>query len=119
MKGIMEMRKMRMRGSPLWPDRPTPAPGDEQGEQGRSGGAFWSREKETREGEGTEERGLGTKKTLVACPYGTARPRVQGGGDVAAGQFDAKPRVLLARFSNVSIHKYMYKHSFAKLKKTI
>jgi hypothetical protein len=66
----MEMRKMRMRGSPLWPDWPAPAPGDEQGEQGRSGGAFWSREKETREGEGTEERGLGRKKSWWLAPTG-------------------------------------------------
>jgi hypothetical protein len=64
-------------------------------------------EKETREGEGTEERGLGRKKILVTCPYGTARPRAQGGGDVAANQFDAKPRVLLAsvtcRYTNIYV----------------
>jgi hypothetical protein len=31
---------------------------------------------------------------MVACPYGTARQGRKGRGDVAAREFDAKPRVL-------------------------
>jgi hypothetical protein len=48
------------------------------------------------------------KKILVACPYGTARPRAQGRDEVAASQFDAKPRVLVAlvtcRYTNICIN---------------
>jgi hypothetical protein len=44
-----------------------------------------------------EERGFGgRKKIVVACPYRTARQGRKGRGDVAAREFDAKPRVLLA-----------------------
>jgi hypothetical protein len=96
---------------PWWPPgpgRPAPAHGDEQHEQGAVGRS-WSREKETREEEGSEERGFGgRKKIVVACPYGAARQGRKGRGDVAAREFDAKPRVLLAsvtcRYTNICIN---------------
>jgi hypothetical protein len=51
--------------------------------------------RERNEEEGTEERGFGGRKIVVACPYGTARQGCKGRGDVATREFDAKPRVLL------------------------
>jgi hypothetical protein len=72
---------------------------------GRAERSGHGRKKRGREKE--QKRGLG-KKVLVACPYGTARPRAQGGGDVAASESDAKPRVLLAsvtcRYTNICIN---------------
>jgi hypothetical protein len=127
MKGIMERRRMRMRGSPLMATKAWRHQGlaglrllPAKSSMSRGGRAeFWSREKEMTEGEGTEERGFGkTKIVVVACPYATAWARAQGKG--RRGRHGVRHKAACPpRFSNKStnIYIYIYIHSFAKIEK--
>jgi hypothetical protein len=117
MKGIMEMRKMRMRGSPLMATRAWPACACSRRRAGRARAERSGHGERNEGGRRNGRESFREKKN----PGGLSLRDCQaaGRGDVAASQFDSKPRVLLASvtcrcFSNVSICKYMYKHSFAK-----
>jgi hypothetical protein len=115
MKGIMERRKMRMMGSPLMATRAWSACACYRRRAGRAGAVGRSVlvTRERNEGGRRNGREMFREKSPGGLPLRDCQAKGARRG-WRGHQWVRCKAACPPRFSNVLIHKYMYKHSFAK-----